>query len=101
MSIVTITINNKQFQVGCNEGEEEMLRDAAAKLARRIDEIKESSPRAPTELLLIFSAIALQDENSELRSKLDRTGYGDDEKLSETLSTIAVYLDELAKKITK
>lgn len=101
MSVVTITLNNKQFQIGCNDGEEELLLSAAEKLSQRLSEMKDASPKATTELLLIFCALAIQDENTELYSKLHRTGYSEDEKISETLSTIASYLDELAQKITK
>ena len=32
MSVVTITLNNKQFQIGCNDGEESLLKNAAEKL---------------------------------------------------------------------
>lgn len=101
MSVVTITLNSKNFQIGCNDGEESLLRSAAEKLQRRIQEMREASPKATTEMLLIFCALALQDENTEIQAKLDSSGYSDDEKISETLSTIANYLDELAKKITK
>lgn len=101
MSVVTITLNNKNFQIGCNDGEEALLQSAAEKLQIQIEKMKSSSPKATTEMLLIFCALALQDENAELRTKLGDTGYSDDEKISETLSTIANYLDELAKKITK
>ncbi len=101
MSVVTITINAKQFQIACNDGEEGLLQDAALKLSDKLEELKQFSPKAPTELLLIMCAVGLQDDNTALRSKLDRAGYGEDEKLSETLSTIAGYLDDLAKKITR
>ena len=101
MSVVTITLNNKQFQIGCNDGEESLLKNAAEKLQHRIEAMRSESPKATTELLLIFCALALQDENTELQTKLDSSGYSDDEKISDTLSTIANYLDELAKKITK
>jgi cell division protein ZapA len=100
MSIVTITINNKQFQIACNDGQEELLKSAANKLSDNLEMIKNVSPKASTELLLILCALGLQDENSNLRSKLDNTGFNDNEKLSETLSTIAGYLEELAVKIT-
>jgi cell division protein ZapA (FtsZ GTPase activity inhibitor) len=99
MSIVTITINNKQFQIACNDGQEELLQSAANKLSENLERIKTISPKASTELLLILCALGLQDENSNLRSKLDNTGFNDNEKLSETLSTIAGYLEELATKI--
>ena len=101
MSVVTITLNGKHFQIGCNDGEESLLQSAAEKLQHRIEEMREASPKATTEMLLIFCALALQDENTEILSKLDSSGYSDDEKISDTLSTIANYLDELAKKITK
>jgi len=101
MSVVTITLNNKQFQIACNDGEEALLQNAAEKLHNRIEEMRSQSPKAMTELLLIFCALALQDENTELYNKLDHSGYSDDTKISKTLSTIANYLDELAKKITK
>ena len=99
MSVVTITLNNKQFQIGCNDGEESLLLSAAEKLNSKIASMKEASPRATTELLLIFAALALQDENLELQAKLQSTGYSDDEKISQSLSTVAKYLDDLAKKI--
>ena len=101
MSVITITLNNKQFQLACGDGEESSLQDAVEKLSNRLDSMKEESPRATTELLLIFCALGLQDENTDLRTKLSSSGYSYDEKISETLSTIASYLDELAKKITK
>jgi cell division protein ZapA (FtsZ GTPase activity inhibitor) len=101
MSVVTITLNGKQFQIGCNDGEELLLQSAAEKLQDRIAQMREASPKATTEMLLIFCALALQDENTEICNKLDSKGYSDDEKISETLSTIANYLDELAHKITK
>lgn len=100
MSIVTITINNKQFQIACNDGQEELLQSAANKLSDNLEMIKNVSPKASTELLLILCALGLQDENSSLRSKLDNAGVTDNEKLSETLSTIAGYLEDLAVKIT-
>lgn len=101
MSVITITLDNKQFQLACEDGEESSLHDAVEKLSRKVAEARETSPRAATELLLIFCALGLQDENTELRTKLESSGYSEDEKISETLSTIASYLDELAKKITK
>jgi len=101
MSIVTITINNKQFQIACNDGQEELVQSAAVKLSENVDLIKRASPTASTELLLIMCALGLQDDNSNLRNKLSDKGWDDNEKLSETLSTIAGYLEELANKISR
>jgi len=101
MSIVTITINNKQFQIDCNDGQEDLLKAAAEKLSENIALLRESSPKASTELLLIMCALGLQNDNSNMQSKMREGGFEDNEKLSETLTTIAGYLEELANKITK
>ena len=101
MPIVTVTINHKHFQIACNPGEEHLLEHAASELAGKIEQLKEFSPKASLELLLIMCALGLQDENTELRSKVGCTTNSEDIKLSETLSTVAGYLEELAKKITR
>lgn len=104
MSVVTITLNKKHFQIACNDGEEELLIEAASQLDERITEMREASPNATTELLLIFCALALQDENSDLKDNLQKVKMEpvseiDNTKMSETLMTIANYLEELAAKV--
>jgi cell division protein ZapA len=101
MSVVTITINNKKFQIACNDGQEALVQSASDVLSNKIDTLKKVSPSASTELLLIMCALGLQDDNSSLRSKLGEADLEDTEKLSDTLSTIAGYLEELANKISK
>ncbi|MGV2431986.1 MAG UNVERIFIED_CONTAM: cell division protein ZapA [Rickettsiaceae bacterium] len=101
MSIITITINNKKFQIGCNDGQENLVQNAAIKLSERIEMLKRVNPGASNELLLIMCALGLEDDNSSLREKLGNVDLDDDKKLSETLSTIAGYLEDLANKIAK
>lgn len=101
MSVVTIALNNKNIQIACNDGEEAKVIEAAHMLSEKIDLMKSSNPTASSELLLIFAALELQDTNIELQNKLQNTPHAEDEKIAETLSTIANYLEELAKKITK
>jgi len=105
MSIVTITLNNKNFQLACNDGDgsEEQLRNLAALLNEKIIEIKHANPSASFELLLVMTALSLQDQIQVLTPKLGvassaKNNY-EDEKFAETLSTIAHYLENLAKKI--
>lgn len=102
MAIVTLAISGKHFQIACNDGEEERLKSAAAILSDRIDHLKSASPKAGSELLLIMCALGLQDEVATLRDKLAKAGdSGEDERVAETLSTIAGYLESLAKKVAK
>jgi cell division protein ZapA (FtsZ GTPase activity inhibitor) len=102
MSVVTITISGKQFQLACNDGEEGRLKAAASTLSSNIDHLKGASPKANSELLLIMCALGMQDEIESLKDKLIRMGdTGEDEKVAETLSTIAGYLESLAKKVAR
>jgi cell division protein ZapA (FtsZ GTPase activity inhibitor) len=100
MAVVTIVINGKNFQIACNDGDERRLESAAFALNDKVGQLKSGSPQASTDLLLIMCALGLQDEVATLKSKLDKdVSAKDDEQVAQTLSTIAGYLEGLAKKI--
>jgi cell division protein ZapA len=104
MPIVTISLNNKNFQLSCNDGAEGQLLKLAGKLNDKILEIKASNPYASFELLLVMAALSIQDALQSASSKLAMPGEKkseDEEKFAETLSTIAGYLEELARKLAK
>jgi cell division protein ZapA (FtsZ GTPase activity inhibitor) len=105
MSIVTITLNNKNFQLLCNDGSENQLIELAEQLDKKIAEIKTANPSSSFELLLVMSALSLQDQVQNLNNKLTKINglknNEEDEKFAETLSTIALYLENLAQKIGK
>lgn len=105
MSIVTITLNNKNFQLSCADGSEEELISLALTLDKKINDIKTANPNASFELLLVMAALSVQDQVRTLSSKLgtfsNKKEDEEVEKFSETLSTIAGYLENLAKKIGK
>ncbi len=101
MAVVTIVINGKNFQIACNDGDEGRLESAALSLNDKVGQLKSGSPQANTDLLLIMCALGLQDEVATLKGKLDRDSNApEDEQVAETLSTIAGYLEGLAKKIS-
>ncbi len=102
MSVVTILINGKHIQIACNDGEEDRVKAAGKVLSNKIDLLRSGNPKITTEYLLVICALGLQDEISTLQSKLTRMGdTGEDEKVAETLSTIAGYLESLAQKIAR
>ncbi|MCC8371689.1 MAG: cell division protein ZapA [Rickettsia endosymbiont of Pseudomimeciton antennatum] len=105
MSIVTIILGSKTFQLACSDGSEEELCNLATKLNENITQIKKVSPSASFELLLVMSALSLQEQVQNLTNKIAKID-GDkipceEEKFAETLSTIAGYLEDLARKIGK
>lgn len=102
MSVVTITINNKPFQIACSDGEEARVKNAAHILSEKLSVLKQVNSTASHDLLLIMIALGLQDEVHVLKSRLDKSGESTDgEQISETLSTMAKYLETIAQKIGK
>ncbi|XVN40335.1 MAG: cell division protein ZapA [Rickettsia endosymbiont of Argas persicus] len=105
MSIVTLTLSNKSFQLYCNSEEEGELLSLVAKLNKKITEIKAANPNASFELLLVMTLLNTQAEIKNLTTKLEQTSfhknYQDEEKFAETLTTIASYLENLARKMGK
>jgi len=105
MSIVTITLGTRSFNLSCDSGSEEQLLQLSEKLGERIINIKSANPAASFELILVMTALGLQDQIQNLQVKLNKQDNSndsvDEEKFAETLSTIAGYLENLAKKIGK
>ncbi len=105
MSIVTITLGSKNFQLACSNGSVQELNILVAKLNEKIVEMKKISPTASFELLLVMSALGLQEEVQNLTNQITNLHGGktlkDEEQFAETLTTIAGYLENLAKKIGK
>ncbi|AAU04198.1 cell division protein ZapA [Rickettsia typhi] len=105
MPIVTVTLNNKSFQLYCNNGDEEELLSLADQLNDKIAEIKLNSPTASFDLLLVMASLNAQAEIAILTEKLYKNGFQknhyEEEKFTETLTTIASYLENLARKMEK
>ena len=59
MSIVTITLNNKNFKLSCPEDSKEQLVLLSEKLDFELEEIQKNNPSASFELLLVITALGL------------------------------------------
>ena len=105
MSIVTVTLNKRSFQLYCNNGDEELLLSLAAKLDNKITEIKLVNPAASFELLLVIASLNAQAEIASLTERVNKNSFQknhhDERKFAETLTTIAGYLENLARKMEK
>ncbi|WP_375326360.1 cell division protein ZapA [Candidatus Tisiphia endosymbiont of Nemotelus uliginosus] len=106
MSLVTITLGSKTFQLACSKGSEQELTILGIKLNERLVQIKKSNLSASFELLLVMAALSLEEEVQALTTQMTNASGGkiplkEEEQFAETLSTIASYLENLAKKIGK
>jgi cell division protein ZapA (FtsZ GTPase activity inhibitor) len=98
MSIVTLNLNNKYFQVECSDGQEEALLNAVSQIDTKIHTLKHSSPSASNEYMLLLVAISLQDEINDIKSKHGITSINND-LLIGTLDKVSTYMESLAYKI--
>ena len=71
MSIITITLNNKNFKLSCPEENKEQLVVLSERLDLELEKIQENNPSASFELLLVITALGLI---SDKQSKVKETG---------------------------
>jgi cell division protein ZapA len=72
MPQVTVTINGRQFRMGCEEGEEEHLLRLAEDLDNRISRLRTRFGEIGDTRLTVMAALTLADELAETRDKLQR-----------------------------
>ncbi|WP_126172666.1 cell division protein ZapA [Altericroceibacterium xinjiangense] len=88
MSDVTLQIGGRPYKVACAPGEEEHV----AQLGRLIDEKVRATPGQSEARGLLFAALMLADELSELRAQAASTGTN----FAQTLESLAERMENLA-----
>jgi cell division protein ZapA len=69
---INVTINGRQFRMACEKGEEARLTRLAEQLDGRIRELRASFGEIGDTRLTVMAALALADELSEIKEKLQR-----------------------------
>jgi cell division protein ZapA (FtsZ GTPase activity inhibitor) len=100
MSIVTITLASKKFQLSCSEESRAKVESLAEKLDNAIEDTRSSNPSASFELALVITALGLIDYK---HTKSQETG-GEvlkqaDNEFQKILSSVESELKIVAKKI--
>jgi cell division protein ZapA (FtsZ GTPase activity inhibitor) len=103
MSIVTITLGNREFKLSCPKESHDMLTSLAKKLDIRVENAKANNPSASFELSLVIAALGLVDENQSQRSRTDEDSQDNSSniELKHTMSDILSELNFVAKKLEK
>ncbi|HEU4985959.1 MAG TPA: cell division protein ZapA [Rhizobiaceae bacterium] len=70
MAQVTVTIDNKQYRMACDEGQEEHLIDLAQRFDRYVTHLKESFGEIGDQRITVMSGIMVMDELSELQKRV-------------------------------
>ncbi len=71
MGQVSVTVNGRQYEVGCDDGQEDHLRQLADYVDNRMSEMVGAVGQIGEARLLLMASLLLADELSEARAKLD------------------------------
>ena len=102
MSIVTITLSNRDFKLYCPEESHAELYSLAAKLDNEINKVNQSNPSASFELLLVMVALNLLD-NKQKQTNLEAEDIAKEtnEDFQVLLSSIFNELKVVAEKLER
>ncbi|GAB4162245.1 MAG: cell division protein ZapA [Rickettsiaceae bacterium] len=100
MSIVTITINNKDFKLSCAEESKSRVMQLAEKLDMEIREMADANKNASFELLLLITALGLMDyKESEIKltggEAIEKANQDFQKQLSSIFSKLTVVADKV------
>jgi cell division protein ZapA len=120
MAEVTITINQRQYGITCDDGQERRVRDLALVVDERVRAIARSGAATNESHLLVLSALMLADEAYDLRTHIsgleqeisliaqaqaessdsvDTDPALDEELITQTIEQLAERIDMIAKRL--
>ena len=94
MANVSIKFNGKDYLLSCDDGQESNLKELAAQLNKKFEELKSKLGNIGENKLLLISSIKCVDEYYDLKKKLDQKKdelYQLSEKFKELKSLVVSY----------
>ena len=102
MANVSIKFNGKDYLLSCDDGQESNLKELAAQLNKKFEELKSNLGNIGENKLLLISSIKFVDEYYDLKKKLDQKKdelYQLSEKFKELKSLVISYKKDKDKEI--
>ncbi len=101
MGKVHIVINNRGYDVSCDDGQEAEVGELAQDLARRVDRLAQSVGQIGDARLLLMAALLVADELASAKRELARLAGGgeEEEKLAQSLESLASRVEAIAAKM--
>lgn len=104
MPVVNIPIGSRTFELVCGEGQEENLQALAAQVSERLVGLGQSIDTSNETLLLVMTALMLQDELNEFKDggtvPVDQDA-AINSSVSEAIIAISDYVDAVSDRIEK
>jgi cell division protein ZapA len=103
MGRVHIVINNRGYDVACDDGQEAEVSELAQDLARRVDKLAQSVGQIGDARLLLMAALLIADELSTAKKDMERLSQEGDaeeqERLADSLERLASRVEAIAVRI--
>ena len=96
MAQVDINVNSQNFQIACEDGQEDRLLDLAKIVDRKVVELVDQVGQVGQNRLLVMAALVIADELAEYRD-LEQVSVG--EKTAEADIKVAASIEELSQRI--
>ncbi len=98
MALVNITINNRKYQVACDDGQEAHLTRLGSYVDMRLNELIAAVGQVGEARLLVMVSLLLTDELSDLNSKQESVSGGNIPSASNE-EEVCVAIEKLAERI--
>ena len=99
MSNVVVTINERTYDLTCNDGQEQHLRDLAADIGRRVHELTKTVGQPGEARLLLMVGLLLADELADANAEVDRLQHEQSRAPAIDEAAVAASLERLAKHV--
>lgn len=108
MGEVVLKINNEQFEISCDDGQEDRVHHLGEFINMRLKEIRHAGAASSDKHLLVLTALILADEVFDLREYIHTNGESgrgpdmiNEPAVTQTIETLAQRIENLATKIYK
>jgi cell division protein ZapA len=103
MGKVHIIVNNRGYDVACDDGQEGQVTELGQELARRVDKIAHSVGQIGDARLLLMAALLVSDELVTSRKELLRLAgersEAEEDKLADSIERLAGRVEAIAAKL--
>jgi len=106
MSNVVVTINERPYDLTCNDGQEQHLRDLASDIGRRVNELTKTVGQPGEARLLLMVGLLLADELADANAEIERLQREhsrapaiDEEAVGASLERLAKHIQDIAARL--
>ena len=100
MSVVNLHIQNKVYQLSCEEGDEGRIEALAGQINTRLQELAAHAPGSSETMQMVMLMLMMQDEINEGTTTQTSSLPKDHEKtVIQAMDSVSQYLENLAKQL--